>query len=119
MFDDQGIERSQIIASALTKAIRESRISIVLLSKNYAASSWCLDELLEILECKENMGQTVMTVFYGVDPCDVRGQTGDFGIAFNKTCSRKTDKERRKWSQALTYVANIAGEHSLKWFVFS
>ncbi|KAL1225326.1 Disease resistance protein RML1B [Cardamine amara subsp. amara] len=115
MFDDQGIERSLMIAPVLTRAIRESKISIVLLSKNYASSSWCLDELLDILKCKGDMGQTVMTVFYGVDPSDVRKQTGEFGIAFNETCAGKTEEERRKWSQALNDVGNIAGEHFLNW----
>ncbi|CAH8255922.1 unnamed protein product [Arabidopsis lyrata] len=115
MFDDQGIERGQTISPELTQGIRESRISIVLLSKNYASSSWCLDELLEILKCKEDMGQIVMTVFYGVNPSDVRKQTGEFGMAFNETCARKTEEERRKWSQALNDVGNIAGEHFLNW----
>lgn len=117
MFDDNGIERSEIIAPALTKAIGESRIAIVLLSENYASSSWCLDELLEILKCKEDIGQIVMTVFYEVDPSHVRKQTGKFGIAFKKTC--KTKDQKRKWSQALTYVANIAGRHFQKGFVFN
>ncbi|KAG7584981.1 Winged helix DNA-binding domain superfamily [Arabidopsis thaliana x Arabidopsis arenosa] len=115
MFDDQGIERSQTIAPALTRAINESRIAIVVLSKNYASSSWCLDELVEILKCKEDIGQIVMTVFYEVDPSDVRKQTGEFGRAFDETCARKTEEERRKWSQALNYVGNIAGEHFLNW----
>ncbi|CAN6971194.1 unnamed protein product [Brassica rapa subsp. trilocularis] len=89
MFDDQGIERGQTIAPELIRAIRESRISIVVLSKNYASSSWCLDELVEIFKCKEDKNQIVMTVFYsGVDPSDVRKQTGDFGKAFKKTCAR-------------------------------
>ena len=89
----------------------------MVLTKNYASSSWCLDELLEILKCKEEMGQIVMTIFYGVDPSHVRKQTGDFGKVLKKTCSGKTEEEKQRWSQALTDVGNIAGEHFLNWFV--
>lgn len=116
-FNDEGIERSQYISSELTWAIRESRISIVILSEKYASSSWCLNELVEILKCQESVGQIVMTVFYKVDPCDVRKQMGEFGKAFKKTCQGTTETEVQRWTQALTNVANIAGEHSLNWFV--
>ncbi|CAH8382640.1 unnamed protein product [Eruca vesicaria subsp. sativa] len=115
MFDDQRIERGHTIAPALTQAIKESRISIVVFTKHYASSRWCLDELLGILKCKEEMGQIVMTIFYGVDPSDVRKQTGDFGKVFKKTCRGKTEEEKQRWSQALTNVGNIAGEHFLNW----
>lgn len=119
MYNDQKMVRSEEIAPSLTNGIRESRIAIVILSKKYASSSWCLDELVEILECKKSMGQIVMTIFYGVEPSAVRKQTGEFGIAFNETCARKTDEERQKWSKALRDVGNIAGEDFLKWFEFN
>ncbi|CAN6855362.1 unnamed protein product [Brassica oleracea] len=115
MFDDQGIEKSQTISPALTRAIMESKISIVVLSKKYASSSWCMDELSQILKCKEDAGQIVMTIFHGVDPSDVRKQTGEFGIAFNETCQGKTEEKVQKWSKALNEVGNIAGEHFLNW----
>ncbi|XP_023643498.1 disease resistance protein RML1B-like [Capsella rubella] len=115
MFDDQGIERSKEIAPSLKKAIKESRISILILSKQYASSSWCLDELVEILNCKKAFEQIVMTIFYGVEPSHVRNQTGDFGITFNETCARRTDEERQKWSKALKQAGNIAGEDFLRW----
>ncbi|KAL1217955.1 Disease resistance protein RML1B [Cardamine amara subsp. amara] len=115
MYDDQKMERGGTIGPALIQAINASRISIVVLTKNYASSGWCLDELLEILKCKKDIGQIVIPVFYGVDPSDVRRKTGDFGIAFYETCARKTDEEKRqKWSHALEDVGNTAGEHFQK-----
>ncbi|XP_019083686.1 PREDICTED: disease resistance protein RML1B-like [Camelina sativa] len=115
MFDDEKIKRGRDLSPSLKRAIRESKISIVILSKKYASSGWCLDELVEILKRKNAMKQIVMTVFYGVEPSDVRKQTGDFGMAFNKTCANKTDKERKEWRKALTDVSNIAGEDFKKW----
>ncbi|CAN7136437.1 unnamed protein product [Brassica rapa subsp. narinosa] len=114
-FKDHEIERGHTIGPELVQAIRESRVSVVLLSKNYASSSWCLDELVEILNCKRVSEHIVMTIFYQVDPSDVRKQTGDFGIAFKKTCEKKTEEDKKRWMEALAYVANIAGEHSLNW----
>ncbi|CAF1721836.1 unnamed protein product [Brassica napus] len=93
MFNDQEIQRSQIIKPELTRAIQESRILIVVLSQSYASSSWCLNELVEILKCKETAGQIVMTIFYKVDPSDVRKQIGKFGEAFKKTCEGRTQAE--------------------------
>ncbi|KAL9281981.1 putative TIR domain, AAA+ ATPase domain, P-loop containing nucleoside triphosphate hydrolase [Arabidopsis thaliana] len=114
-FDDQKIERGQTIGPELKKGIREARVSIVVLSKNYASSSWCLDELVEILKCKEALGQIVMTVFYEVDPSDVKKQSAEFGKAFEKTCQGKNEEVKLRWSNALADVAIIAGQHSLKW----
>lgn len=114
-FKDGGIKRSRSIWPELKQAIWESRVSIVVLSKNYGGSSWCLDELVEIMECKEVSGQTVMPIFYGVDPTDVRKQSGDFGKSFDTICHVRTEEERQRWKQALTSVASIAGDCSSKW----
>ncbi|KAL1218640.1 putative disease resistance protein RPP1 [Cardamine amara subsp. amara] len=89
-FIDNDIERSKSIGPELVEAIRGSKIAIILLSKNYASSSWCLDELAEIMQCREVLGQIVMTIFYEVEPTNVRKQEGDFGKAFRKTCQGKT-----------------------------
>ncbi|XP_010492783.2 PREDICTED: probable disease resistance protein RPP1 [Camelina sativa] len=114
-FIDNGIMRSESINSELVRAIRESRVSIVILSKNYASSSWCLNELQLIMDCRASLGRTVMTIFYNVEPSDVRKQTGDFGKAFEENCYGKTEEEKQRWTQALTQVSVIAGEHSVSW----
>ncbi|KAL6331767.1 hypothetical protein AAG906_020106 [Vitis piasezkii] len=104
--------RGEEIGSELLKAIEESRLSIIILSPNYAHSRWCLDELLKIMECRKEMGQTVLPVFHHVDPSHVRKQTGSFGEAFD---NHKADTEEKKekvqrWRTALTEAANLAGE---------
>ena len=108
--DDPKLERGTHISSELFKAIEESRLAIVVLSPNYASSSWCLDELTKILQCKKSKG-TILPVFYNVDPSHVRKQSGSFADAFAENEKRfREDRERVKnWGTALTEVANLAG----------
>ncbi|XP_018438959.1 probable disease resistance protein RPP1 [Raphanus sativus] len=115
LFIDNDITRGEFIGPELKKAIQGSKIAIVLLSKRYASSSWCLDELVEIMKCKEELGQTVMPVFYEVDPTDVKKQAGEFGKVFKETCKGKRNEVIGKWSEALAKVATLAGYHSKNW----
>ncbi|XP_056847773.1 disease resistance protein RRS1B-like isoform X2 [Raphanus sativus] len=96
------------VGPELVKEIRESKGLIVVLSKNYASSTRCLDQLVEIIKSKEELAQTVVPIFYDVVPSHVREQTGDFGRVFENTCMGKSEDEKQKWVQALTDVANIA-----------
>ncbi|KAG5549705.1 hypothetical protein RHGRI_014865 [Rhododendron griersonianum] len=121
--DDDGIERGKNVKSELDKAIKEARGSIVVLSKDYSSSGWCLDELVMVLERKRTSsgaGHVVLPVFYDVDPSQVRKQTGSFGEAFCRheerlnaeTNERKKEYLRKKvqlWRGALREVADLAG----------
>ena len=53
-FIDDNLQRGEEISVELLKAIELSMISIIIFSKNYAYSTWCLDELVRILECRKN-----------------------------------------------------------------
>lgn len=81
VFIDNKLASGEEISTSLLKSIEGSRILIVIISKNYASSSWCLDELVKIIECKNFKGQMVLPIFFKVDPSDVRKQTGTFGDA--------------------------------------
>ncbi|XP_020415536.1 TMV resistance protein N-like [Prunus persica] len=51
--DDDEIERGANILAELQKAIQESRVSIIVFSKDYASSRWCLDERVTIMDRRE------------------------------------------------------------------
>ncbi|AES71603.2 putative TIR domain, winged helix-turn-helix DNA-binding domain-containing protein [Medicago truncatula] len=112
--DDNELEKGDEISSALIKAIEDSSASIVIFSKDYASSKWCLNELVKILECKKDQGQIVIPIFYEIDPSHVRNQNGSYGQAFAKHArDLKQNKEMlKKWKDALTEAANLAGWHS-------
>ena len=80
--DNERLERGKSISPEMLKAIEESRFAIVILSKNYAFSTWCMDELAKIIQCMKEMEMTVLPIFYEVDPSDVRKQMGTFAQAF-------------------------------------
>ena len=115
-FKDDEMERGRSIGPELIKAIQGSRISVVAFSENFANSSWCLDELAEIMRCREERGQIVIPIFYDVDPSHVRYQTHAFGEIFEKTCKGRKEEDKHMWRQALTHAANIAGEDSRNWY---
>ena len=108
--DDEKLEKGKTINSELLKAIEESRFAVVILSENYASSTWCLEELVKIIDCKKEKGMTVVPIFYKVDPSDVRKQMGTFTQAFVE--HEKQFKEKvGTWRAALSHVANIVGYH--------
>ncbi|KAI4332388.1 hypothetical protein L6164_017302 [Bauhinia variegata] len=111
--DDEELERGEEISPALLEAIKESKISLVIFSKNYAASSWCLDELVQIIECKETKGRMVWPIFYHVDPSEVRHQKGCFAEAFAKheDVKRHSEEWIQRWRTALKKAANLSGWH--------
>ncbi|KAL7618205.1 hypothetical protein Lser_V15G03640 [Lactuca serriola] len=118
--DDEEIETGEALKPELESAIKASRASIIILSKNYATSTWCLDELVLILEQRMISDHIVIPIFYHVEPTHVRMQQSSFGDALFKhkqTMDEEMDENKRRqwaqkidrWSKALTEVANLKG----------
>lgn len=104
---DYRLERGDGIETSLQTAIEESKICVIIFSKDYASSKWCLDELAYIVECKERNGQFVIPIFYEIDPSHVRHQRGSYEL--EERFKDKTETERLKWKAALTKVADLSG----------
>ncbi|KAJ9676060.1 hypothetical protein PVL29_024855 [Vitis rotundifolia] len=112
--DDEELEKGGDIAFDLSRAIEESKIFIVIFSKNYANSRWCLNELLEIIESMDKEGKIVLPIFYHVNPSDVRKQLGSYGDAFANH-EKDADEEKKariqQWRTALRKASNLSGWH--------
>ena len=109
--DDEGLDKGKSILSELLKTIEESRFAIIIFSRNYASSKWCLDELAKIVRCGKETGLTILPIFYDVDPSDVRNQTGTFGQTFNKHEDNENIQKVKTWRDALKEVASNSGWH--------
>ncbi|XP_054780440.1 TMV resistance protein N-like [Prosopis cineraria] len=114
VYVDDRLERGDQISSALDEAIEGSMIALVIFSKDYASSKWCLQELVKIMECKEASGQIVLPVFYCVDPSDVRRQKRTYADAFAHLELKFKDNsnELKNWRSVLKKTADLSGYHS-------
>ncbi|XP_075094730.1 disease resistance protein RUN1 [Nicotiana tabacum] len=99
-------EKKEDLKSKLQKAIEQSKMSVIVLSQNYASSEKYLDLLVMILEQKRNFGHIVLPVFFHVDPSDVRKLKGSFGQPFSVNGE---SQKLRDWRNALKEVADLGG----------
>ncbi|XP_056161080.1 disease resistance protein L6-like [Syzygium oleosum] len=99
--DDESLRFGEPIADNLLSAIKHSKVLIPIISENYAASEWCLRELVHIMECEESKGQIVLPVLYGLEPKDVKHMRGKFGKAFSNRMHRFEEDVKQRGPEAL------------------
>ncbi|KAI8532375.1 hypothetical protein RHMOL_Rhmol11G0210200 [Rhododendron molle] len=108
--DDDEIDKGEDIKFEMRKAIQNSRMSVIVLSENYANSMACLFELQTILELCKKSDHFVLPVFYEVEPEVLKEQSKN--LVFEK---KEATVERVKgWNAALKEVAGMAGMVSRK-----
>ena len=118
-FIDDNLSRGEEISVELLKTIENSATSIIVFSENYASSTWCLDELAKIVECRKK-NQSVRPVFYKVDPSEIRKQKGKFGKALTMHEEKFIDKKKiQRWREALCEAANLSSWDSKNRYLLS
>lgn len=117
--DEEEIETGRDLKPEVESAIKASRASLIVLSKNYADSSCCLEELVLIIEQRKS-NHIVIPIYYHVEPIQVREQSASFAVAMVKHISRmhaETDPDKRRrlpyklrlWINALRLVTELKG----------
>ena len=88
--DDKELKRGEPISQELLDAIEKSRIAAIIFSKNYASSTWCLEELAKIIE-----GYWQCCPFFtmwNLLMCDIRRRLLQKSLLNMKGVSRRTQK---------------------------
>ncbi|KAM3337613.1 hypothetical protein P3S68_031938 [Capsicum galapagoense] len=111
--DDERLETGKSISGKLLKAIDEARFAVLIFSRSYASSRWCLEELAHIIKCKNELEQIVIPVFYDVSPSDVRHQNPPFAKSFSKHEKKYRDdiEKVQRWRDAFAEAGKISRYH--------
>ncbi|KAI3796644.1 hypothetical protein L1987_39322 [Smallanthus sonchifolius] len=111
--DDKTLEIGRPIASEFLEAIETSAIAVVVLSREFATSKWCLEEIAKIAECLKRGKLIVIPIFYHVSPSDVRHQSNCFaqGFADHEADPAIATQKVDTWRAAFGQVGAISGLH--------
>eukprot|EP00253_Pinus_taeda_P014484 PITA_14484 len=118
--DQQELQEGEKITPQIESAIRTASVHIAIFSPRYADSRWCLDELLLMVETMSKSSSTIIPVFYGVNPAELRWTRSKNGVYARALCVLEEKKTSHnlprydnntieKWRKALSEVADIKG----------
>ncbi|XP_056172034.1 disease resistance protein RPV1-like isoform X2 [Syzygium oleosum] len=102
--DEKEVGPDKEIDPALVEAIEKSRISIPIISPDYASSKSCLMGLAKMLDCRDTMNQAIIPIFYPANPSDIG--------SFTEHKKRGIDgKLLDSWKSALHRIGQLKGYH--------
>ncbi|KAM7462354.1 hypothetical protein LguiA_030475 [Lonicera macranthoides] len=110
--DDNELRVGEEIGPDLLIAIKQSKISIPIFSKNYASSKWCLREFAQMVDCKANGKQMIYPIFYDVEPNEVQHlESGSYKDAFlkHKKDEKLNEEIVQQWMKALETIGDLKG----------
>lgn len=119
--DTEELQVGDNLPAQIVGAIRTASLHIAIFSPRYAESSWCLDELVQMLES----GSIIIPVYYHVKPSELRSTSGRTGVyaealhrlEMKRSFDPQTQEEKPRydsgtiegWRNALSHVADISG----------
>ncbi|KAG0583652.1 hypothetical protein KC19_3G152200 [Ceratodon purpureus] len=105
--DARSLMKGNPALKSIDQALDAAKVHVAVVSKRYAESKYCLNELVAMMRS----GKPVIPVFYDVEPVDLRWvENGPFAEAFlNHKSKGRTQKKLHEWTHALGALADITG----------
>ncbi|KAG0565948.1 hypothetical protein KC19_7G026000 [Ceratodon purpureus] len=105
--DARSLMKGNPALKSIDQALDAAKVHVAVVSKRYAESKYCLNELVAMMRS----GKPVIPVFYDVEPVGLRWvENGSFAEAFLKHKSKgRTQKKLQEWTDALRALADITG----------
>ncbi|TQE00586.1 hypothetical protein C1H46_013830 [Malus baccata] len=104
MEDSESVRRGENMTEKVKQIIEGSRVSVIVFSSRYADSIWCLEELVQIMECRRKVKQIVLPIFYDLSPSD---SIRTFVQAFQKHRERFHEEKIERWTDALIEAVGL------------
>ena len=102
--DKTSLKKGDHAFRAIDKALEVARVHVAVVSRRYAESKYCLNELVVML----GSGKPVIPIFYDVEPRELRRvDKGVFAAAFRKHRRREAAERVQEWTDALCKLADI------------
>jgi hypothetical protein len=116
--DQPELQQGDYLTPQIEGAIESASVHVAIFSSGYAESTWCLKELVLMLESNS----PIIPVFYHVKPAELRWAQGGYARALRELEKKKaSDPQTREeklrydssmienWRDALFKVAGISG----------
>ncbi|KAG0564220.1 hypothetical protein KC19_8G093100 [Ceratodon purpureus] len=104
--DKASLRKGHPAFGSINAALEVAKIHVAVISKGYAESKYCLNELVAMMRS----GKPVIPVYYEVEPVNLRWvENGPFAAAFEKHKLKRTLQQVEEWRDALQELADITG----------
>ncbi|KAL4580109.1 hypothetical protein LXL04_016289 [Taraxacum kok-saghyz] len=113
--DDVRMEKSKEIADDLDESIKDSKFYIIVFSKDYPSSLWCLNDLVTIMKCHKEPGHAAYPVYCDVKPFEVAIRMGHLEKSLPNSKMKKKrllrNGKRRflEWEDAMSGATAVNG----------
>ncbi|KAG0607534.1 hypothetical protein M758_8G036000 [Ceratodon purpureus] len=104
--DKASLRKGDPAFTSIDAALKVAKVHVAVVSKRYAESKYCLNELVDMLRS----GKPVIPVYYEVEPAQLRWvENVPFAEAFEKHKRKRTAEQVQEWTHALGRLAEITG----------